>query len=84
MGLIISGKMEKNNQAIRPKTWHALSSSCKKKVSHENSFANFDGKKWTDSCKMTKILTTSGKSHHPIETFWVNDKLFLDHRYHIV
>ena len=33
---------------------------------------------------MTKILTTSGKSHHPIKTFWVNDKLFLDHGYRIV
>lgn len=25
---------------------------------------------------MAQILTTSGKSHHPIETFWVNDKFF--------
>ena len=22
--------------------------------------------------RVLKILTTSGKSHHPIETFWVN------------
>ena len=84
MGLIISRKMAKTIRLLDLKLDMLYPRVVKKKVKHENSFANFDGKKWTDSCKMTKILTTSSKSHHHIETFWVNDKFFVDHRYHIV
>lgn len=45
MGLIISGKMEKTIRLLDLKLDMLYPLVVKKKVSHENSFANFDGKK---------------------------------------